>query len=141
LYRKDIIEKEEIMFKKLLKMLPVISGALVMFLAAGCGFIAHFNQDWMADHIANAIAEDDEDALWESLSPASQEEILRSADNDLKEAKKGTLAMMKLFAWSQDIDPDDLSRDEGLRKRLANKLKSNDMLVKISGRWYLGKKR
>ena len=129
------------MFKKLLKMLPVISGALVMFLAAGCGFIAHFNQDWMADHIANAIAEDDEDALWESLSPASQEEILRVADNDLKEAKKGTLAAMKLFAWSQDIDPDDLSRDEGLRKRLANKLKSNDMLVKISGRWYLGKKR
>ena len=125
------------MLKKIQKLTLAFIGALIIFSIAGCEYIAPYNQDWVADYVATAIAEEDEDALWECLSPATQEELLRSTDNDLRETKKGILALMRLFALSQGINPDDLGRDEGLTKRLANKLKSNDLLIKIDGRWYL----
>ena len=117
--------------------LAVVAAAAWFF---GRSYIVQYNQDWLSEYAADAVAKDASEALWECLTPAMQEESLRAGGNDVKNARQLILKEMKDYAAECDIDPEELVNNPDLRSKFANRLKSKSVFVKVNGKWYLGKK-
>lgn len=130
------------MLKKCYKQILGLLFAVTMFVGAGCAFIAQMDKDLLAAYVVEAIADQDAEALWEVTSPAAQEELLKLADNDLAEAKKGWLKLLTLAVEvGQDASPEELKNNDSLQEKIAKNLASkDDVFVEIDGKWYLGSK-
>ena len=127
------------MLKKVIIAVAAVAVAAAAVWFFGRSHVVQYNQDWMAEYVADAVAEDNADALWSCLSPAMQEESLRVGGNDVKYARQLILKEMKRVADSCDIDPEELVNNPNLRAKFANRLKNKSAFVKVNGKWYLGK--